>query len=67
MDGGVNFDWDDTTYLTGVFNNQVSIFYDSGTDATYLGFYTLSAVPEPSTILLLMTGAALVYRRLRRK
>ncbi len=44
------------------------VFYDAGTDYTYIGFVSdfVATVPEPSTVLLFLAGGALLYRRLRR-
>lgn len=61
--------WDDTTWLTGSFYDKVTIFYDSvlGTDATYIGFYTMQMIPEPSTVLLVVCGVGLFWRECRRR
>jgi hypothetical protein len=56
--------WDDTTNLTGDFYDAVSIFYDSGTDATYVGFY-ISIIPEPGSFALLTLGTAWLLNRHR--
>ncbi len=53
------------TALTDAERNAVGVELQSKWGIT--GDYELAAVPEPSTILLLVGGAALIYRRLRRK
>ncbi len=60
LQSGGKLSWDSTTFLTGSFNNAVSIFYDPAvgtglhTGATYIGFYT---APEPSAVAMLVGGA----------
>ncbi len=59
---GGRFNWDDSA-LTGQFEDKVSLFYDSSTDATYVGFYV---VPEPGSLALLAVGALLMLPRRKR-
>jgi|GEM_PF-3865173 len=55
--------WDDTTFLTGSFNDAAGIFYDSGTDATYVGIYI---VPEPGGLALAGIGSGFAAWLIRR-
>lgn len=52
--------WDDSR-LYGLFTDAVSLFYDAGTNATYIGFYVL--IPEPATAGLLALAALMLPRR----
>jgi len=38
--------WDDTTYLSAPFNGVMTNFYDSASDATYIGCYVTAPVSE---------------------
>jgi hypothetical protein len=51
--------WNDEAYLTGDFYGAGSIFYDIGTDTTYVGFYIYEdVIPEPASLALLVVGTA---------